>query len=555
MKRKAHVWALAIFSTLCVLAGLGSPAAQAATFSVTNTGDSGGGSLRQAILDANATPGADTITFAAGVTGTIALTSGQLTVTDNLTINGPGAANLTISGNGAEPTAFITVKDNGTTTLCSPTAANDGTWTCTFPASNNSTLHPYTNQTVSDSVFSGNDAGGGCCFGLDGGAIANSGGTVTVSRSTFSANGAGGSGGGIYSAGGTLTVAGSVFSGNHTNNWGGGIFNGSGSTLTVTDSTFSGNTDVYSGGGIGNLGGTAIVSKSTFSGNSTSFSGGGGIWNNAGTLSVTNSTFSGNSATFAGFSTGGGISNDAVATVTNSTFSGNGAGTGGGIWNGGTLTLSNTIVANSLSGGNCGGAITDAGANLQYPGSDCGGMTSADPMLGALQNNGGPTDTMALPLGSPALDVPAADASCQPTDQRGVTRPQAAHCDIGAFELVQFHYTFSGFFQPVDNPPTFNRVKAGGGIPVKFSLGGNQGLDIFAAGYPRSERIDCDSSGSMDDVEQTVTAGGSSLSYNATADQYTYTWKTDKPWASTCRRLTVRLNDNTDHFAFFSFTK
>ena len=116
-------------------------------------------------------------------------------------------------------------------------------------------------------------------------------------------------------------------------------------------------------------------------------------------------------------------------------------------------------------------------------------------------------------------------------------------------------YTFSGFFQPVDNAPTVNRVKAGSGVPVKFSLGGDQGLDIFAAGYPKSERIDCTSSGSMDDIELTVTAGGSSLTYNAAADQYTYTWKTDKAWGGTCRKLTVRLKDDSNHVAYFSFTK
>ena len=90
---------------------------------------------------------------------------------------------------------------------------------------------------------------------------------------------------------------------------------------------------------------------------------------------------------------------------------------------------------------------------------------------------------------------------------------------------------------------------------MKFSLGGDQGLDVFAPGYPKSERIDCTSSGSMDDIEQTVTAGGSSLTYNAAADQYTYTWKTDRAWGGTCRKLTVRLKDNSDHVAYFSFTK
>jgi len=121
-------------------------------------------------------------------------------------------------------------------------------------------------------------------------------------------------------------------------------------------------------------------------------------------------------------------------------------------------------------------------------------------------------------------------------------------------------YNFSGFFAPVDNPGagpafTFNRVKAGSAIPIKFSLSGDQGLNIFAAGYPKSEKVACDTAGSVDDIEATVTAGGSSLSYNATSDQYTYVWKTDKTWAASCRKLTMRLTDNTDHVAYFNFTK
>jgi Tol biopolymer transport system component len=116
-------------------------------------------------------------------------------------------------------------------------------------------------------------------------------------------------------------------------------------------------------------------------------------------------------------------------------------------------------------------------------------------------------------------------------------------------------FAFAGFFSPVDNPPVFNRARAGGGIPVKFSLGGNKGSSIFAAGYPRSERITCDGSASLDDIEQTVTAGGSSLSYDATTDRYTYTWKTDRAWATSCRKLTLRLSDGSDHVAYFTFTK
>jgi hypothetical protein len=118
-----------------------------------------------------------------------------------------------------------------------------------------------------------------------------------------------------------------------------------------------------------------------------------------------------------------------------------------------------------------------------------------------------------------------------------------------------FVFDFTGFFSPVDNPPALNVAKAGTAIPVKFSLNGNQGMDVFAAGYPKSEKIACDTSASLDDIEQTVTAGGSSLSYDATADRYTYVWKTDKGWAPSCRKLTLRLSDGSDHVAYFKFAR
>jgi Trypsin len=117
------------------------------------------------------------------------------------------------------------------------------------------------------------------------------------------------------------------------------------------------------------------------------------------------------------------------------------------------------------------------------------------------------------------------------------------------------HYNFTGFFQPVDNPSTLNSVKAGQGIPMKFSLGGDQGLNVLASGYPRSEQIACDSTEPLDQIEQTVTAGNSSLSYDASTDTYTYTWKTEKAWANTCRQLHLRLSDGTDHVANFQFKK
>ena len=114
-------------------------------------------------------------------------------------------------------------------------------------------------------------------------------------------------------------------------------------------------------------------------------------------------------------------------------------------------------------------------------------------------------------------------------------------------------YNFAGFFQPVANPPTFNVVQAGRAIPVKFSLSGNKGLNIFAAGSPSSGPIPCNSTADATSLEDTLTAGNSSLSYDPGADQYVYVWKTEQSWAGTCRQLLVQLNDGSTHRANFRF--
>lgn len=114
-------------------------------------------------------------------------------------------------------------------------------------------------------------------------------------------------------------------------------------------------------------------------------------------------------------------------------------------------------------------------------------------------------------------------------------------------------FNFTGFFSPVDNLPMINSVKAGQAVPVKFSLGGIKGLNIFAAGYPKSTVVACDATAPVDNIEQTVTAGGSSLSYDPTTGQYNYVWKTDKAWAGTCRLLIVTFVDGTTQYAKFRF--
>jgi hypothetical protein len=140
----------------------------------------------------------------------------------------------------------------------------------------------------------------------------------------------------------------------------------------------------------------------------------------------------------------------------------------------------------------------------------------------------------------------AKSVSCTATDQAGNSAAASAGYTVNGT-------TWSGFFPPVDNLPVVNQVKAGSAVPVKFSLGGNHGLGIFAAGYPASQQISCSTNAPIDDIEQTVTAGASSLQYDAATGQYSYIWKTDRAWAGQCRQLTVRLLDGTQQQANFRF--
>ena len=181
--------------------------------------------------------------------------------------------------------------------------------------------------------------------------------------------------------------------------------------------------------------------------------------------------------------------------------------------------------------------------------------TASDPEGGPLtyawdlDNNGSfETPGQSVTFSAAALSAPSSHTiTVQVTDDTNLKAVDEA--------IVNVIYHFSGFFQPVDNLPVFNTLKAGSAVAVKFSLSGDQGLDIFEAGYPKSQVIPCDSTAPVDGVEETVTAGSSSLSYDANSDQYNYVWKTDKAWAGTCRQLVVKLNDGTSHRANFQFTK
>jgi uncharacterized repeat protein (TIGR01451 family) len=154
---------------------------------------------------------------------------------------------------------------------------------------------------------------------------------------------------------------------------------------------------------------------------------------------------------------------------------------------------------------------------------------------------------------TPAITYDHASGSVFPVGTTTVTATatDAAGNHSSCSFNVTVRYNFTGFFSPVGNPPTLNAVNAGKAVPVKFSLSGNKGLSIFAAGNPYSVSLNCNTNDPGVDVSETLTAGGSSLSFSG--DQYNYVWKTENSWAGTCRQLVITLNDGTVHTANFKF--
>jgi hypothetical protein len=283
--------------------------------------------------------------------------------------------------------------------------------------------------------------------GTFGGDVGNSG-RLTIDGCSITAGTAIFGGGGVFSNGGTLTITNSTVSNNGTTGtWGAGVF-AQGATVTLDADTLATNSG-DKGAGLFMNGGQATITNSTIAGNSAA-STGGGIYNQAATLTLTNDTIANNSAT-----TGGGIYTfgfGASITLTNCTIAGNTCSgpfdAGGGIYQGignPTTILKNTIVAGNLAdvGPDVDGTITSQGHNLIGNSQDASGIVASDfvgtpdspidPMLGPLQDNGGPTQTMALQPGSLAINNGDPNGA-PPLDQRGVARDDMP--DIGAFEFV-----------------------------------------------------------------------------------------------------------------------
>jgi nitrous oxidase accessory protein NosD len=388
--------------------------AQATTITVTNTNDPGPGSLRQALADAN---DGDTINFA--VTGTISLTSGELVIDKNITISGPGSNSLAVrplsQGSfrvfNVMPSRSITIQGLTISFGYAGGAQGGGIY-----------LDAHVTATIANCVLTNNFTGdiGGAIF-------VNAGAMLTVLNSTITGNTAGtsehgGSGAGIYNAG-TFTIIDSTISNNTA--WIGGISGGDGGgitnvngTLEISNTTISSNLAGVYGGGINSFG-TMTITNSTISGNVAGFTQpgetglGGGIWN-SGTLTMTNCTISGNSAhgsTFKGGGVGGGIYiGNGSADIGNSTLTGNQADVHGGSIYGGTFDIGNSILNGGSPENVSTATVTSHGYNVC---SDDGGgflngpgdQINTDPMLGPLQDNGGPTFTHALLPRSPAINA------------------------------------------------------------------------------------------------------------------------------------------------------
>ena len=462
-----------------------------AIFDVSTLADSGPGSLRDAIAQANATAGADTITFQSAVTGTIALTTGQIAITDSVTIDGPGAAALAVSGSDLSRVFY----------LYNPAVAPiDVTISGLTITDGRSVVEPGgairasgENLTLEDAIVQDSAAA------ADGGGIASTNAALTIRNTIIRRNdamiltstsptlGTGGDGGGVSAEGSTSVTLDTVTLERNDAGWfGGALLIRSpqlGAPVLIVDSTLHDNATGpllyqmeprpdHSGGGF-SLESVPdfTIRRSTISGNLSNYAGGAGgrILDSHGLIE--NSTFS------SGYANGGpggslGIT-DSTITITHGTFADNFSlhfNQQGLHAVASTVSISNSILANDRFGYGIRDLATEDGATiaLRYtyvrsPGTaniqdDGGNIISAPvtPVLFELQDNGGPTRTylprgVVLNAGDPAFTPPPS------TDQRGQPRVSNGRIDMGSVELragtIQFEVTASSV---VENTTTFD---------------------------------------------------------------------------------------------------
>lgn len=375
----------------------------------------------------------------AGANGGGILNQGALTLSDSAVVNsqagngggggsggGPASDPAFGGGDGGSGGEGGGIFNTGTLTLAGATIARD-----TSGAGGSGAIGGQESTTNPGGTGGAGGAGG------NGAGIANEGGTVTIAGSairgnTGGAGGAGGTGGGSNSGGsGTGGPGGAGGAGSS----GGGVWSAHGS-LSVTNSTVA--SDTTGDGGSGGNGGLGTGAGSTGGHGATggdSGSGGGIAASGSPGPKLLNGTVVGNKVGQPGTAGSGGTG---AATGAAGTAGATGAGGGLAGMASGVLTVENSLLA--LNGGsNCGpSAVTDGGHNLGFGDPTCpASFATGDPNLGPLQDNGGPSWTVSLQVGSAAVDqIPAAGADCPATDQRGVARPAGAKCDIGAFEAA-----------------------------------------------------------------------------------------------------------------------
>ena len=377
----------------------------ATTYTVTNTSDSGTGSLRGAIASAQ---NGDTVVFHSGVSGTITLAS-ALTITNSITIQGPGATALAISGNNSVPVFEVSSGTSASPVTLSGLTIEKGY-----------NLPPYS--------------------GYGGGVAVAGGAAVTLTACTLDANTSYYEGGGLYNSTGTVRLTNCTLSGNIAQNGNGGGLDNAGGTATLTGCTLSGNSAVSGdqsfdgyGGGLDNAGGTVTLTACTLSGNSST--NGGGIENDTGAVTLTNCVVSGNSVSLG---EGGGLANYATAALTNCTFTANSANNGGadGLFNYGTLTLTNDIffgdggseIQNHQAAATA--AFCDIGETIGSGGdgvTDNGHNINANPLFVNAPAN------VAIQNGSPCVGA-GTSSGAPSTDITGLTRLSPP--SIGAFDVT-----------------------------------------------------------------------------------------------------------------------
>ena len=516
------------------------PAAEAATFTVVNLANAGYGSLREAVEDANEAPGDDVVVFNSGLSGTIELSGAGAAIeirSDGLEIRGPGADTITVDGDGLDRIFYASDFDAGGErvsisglTLTGGRAPGDG-----GAVASGAGGAEAAELTVRASVLAGNSALG------SGGAVAIQEGSAVIRNSLISGNSAEEHGGGLQADGalGDVVIEGSLLAGNSAGDHGGGAQLDHARSVTISAATITGNEAGGYGGGatLYDTGGPVLVDATTIAVNRSGSVGGGlAIWGQDGPVAVQSSTISGNVAAVAGGGVYSDNTRDTKRAFRNSTVAGNAASEGGGISarladdgppGGEVLELRSTIVAD-----NFGGQAPDLGDADDVPAEDLGvfslgfslvespggvpaiesppgsNVLGADPHLGPLESNGGPTQTHLPGRSSPALDAGVANGL--DTDQRGVARtfdlpliagpPGGDGTDIGSVELNDFETAnCQGESLPSLVGTDGDDALAGtGGPDVIFGLGGDDLLSGLGGD-------DCLQGGAGDDV---LTGGG-----------------------------------------------